>query len=257
MSFEGKVVLITGASSGIGQACAEFFAKENALLSLVGRNIERLENVSGNIKAMDVKNDPLIIVADVSVDFEQIISETIEKYQRLDVLINNAAFSIPGTLETTKIEDFDAMFATNVRGLFLLTQRAVPHLIETKGNIVNVSSVVGLRAFPSILGYSMSKAALDQFTRCVALELADRGVRVNSINPAVIDTAFHTTSGIDAEAYPVVREMMGKNHPIGRVGTTSEVVNAIAFVANDNNSFMTGVTLPVDGGLAIKSPFTV
>lgn len=256
MSFEGKVILITGASSGIGQACAEFFAKEKAFLSLVGRNIERFNGVSENIKALDIENEPLIIIADVSVDFERIISKTIEKYQRLDILINNAAFSIPGTLETTKIEDFDAMFATNVRGLLQLTQLAVPHLIESKGNVVNVSSVVGLRAFPHVLGYAMSKSALDTFTRCIALELADKGVRVNSINPAVIDTPFHTTSGVDAEAYPAVREMMGKNHPVQRVGRASEVVNAIAFVADENNAFMTGVTLPVDGGLAIKCPFT-
>lgn len=256
MSFEGKVILLTGGSSGIGQACAEYFAKEKALLALVGRNIEKFNSVLENIKALDVENEPLIIVADVSVDFERIISETIEKYQRLDVLINNAAFSIPGTLETTKIEDFDAMFATNVRGLLQLTQLAVPHLIESKGNIVNVSSVVALRAFPHVLGYSMTKSALDTFTRCTALELANRGVRVNSVNPAVIDTPFHTTSGVDEEAYPAVREMMGENHPIGRVGEASEVVNAIAFVADENNSFMTGVTLPVDGGLAIKCPFT-
>lgn len=257
MSFKGKVILITGSSSGIGQACAEFFAKEQALLALVGRNIERLNSVFENIKAMDVEMEPLIIVADVSVDFERIISETIKKYQRLDVLINNAAFLTPGTLETTKIEDFDAMFATNVRGLLQLTQSAVRHLIKCKGNIVNVSSVVGLRAFPHLLAYAMSKSAVDTFTRCIALELADKGVRVNSINPGVIDTPFHTTAGIASEAYPAVRKMMGENHPIGRIGEASEVVNAIAFVANENNSFMTGVSLPVDGGLAIKCPFTV
>lgn len=208
MSFEGKVILITAASSGISQACAEYFAKEKALFSSVGRNIERFDSVSENIKAMDVENEPLIIVADVSVDFERIISETIEKYQRLDVLINNAAFSIRGTLETTKIDDFDAMFTANLRGLFQLTQRAIPNLIESKGNIVNASSVVGLRAFPH--------------SEC------------------------HTTSGLDADAYPAVREIMGKIHPIGRVGRALEFFSAIAFVANENNSFMTGVTLPVD-----------
>lgn len=177
MSFEGKVILITGASSGIGAACAEYFVKEGALLALVGRKPERFEIVVTQIKKIGAKNEPLIILADISVDYDRIISETIGKYGRLDVLINNAAFSIPGTIETAKKEDFDEIFGTNVRGTFLLTQLAVPHLIATKGNVVNVSSLAGMRPFPGSIAYCVSKAALDHFTRCAALDLAAKGIQ--------------------------------------------------------------------------------
>lgn len=256
MSFQGKVVLITGASSGIGAACAEYFAKDGALLALVGRNAEKSATVAKKIQQIGV-NVPLVILADISVDSKRIINETIGKYGRLDILINNAAFSIPGTIENMRVEDFDSVMGTNVRGTVLLTQLAVPYLIVSKGNIVNVSSVVGLRAFEGILAYSMSKAALDQFTRCAALELASKGVRVNSVNPAVIDTNFHTIEfGLarNTPEFASMRESQAQMHPIGRYGHTEEVVEAIAFLAKGNAGFVTGVTLPIDGGLSIKSP---
>lgn len=116
MLFKEKVILITGASGGIGRACAEYFAKEGALLSLVGRNAEKFEKVVEQIKQNGVDAEPLIILADISVDFARIVDETIEKFGRLDILINNAGFSIPGSIDSTKIEDFDSIMATNVRG---------------------------------------------------------------------------------------------------------------------------------------------
>lgn len=257
MSFEGKVVLISGASSGIGAACSEYFAKEGALVAMVGRNPEKSANVAKKIQESGVKVAPLVILADISVDSKRIITETIGKFGRLDILINNAGFSIPGTIENTRIEDFDSIMGTNVRGTLLLTQLAVPYLIKTKGNIVNVSSVVGLRAFEGILAYCMSKAALDQFTHCTALELATKGVRVNSVNPAVIDTNFHTIEfghPRNTPLFEAMRESQAQMHPIGRFGQSEEVVAAIAFLAKENAGFVTGVTLPIDGGLAIKSP---
>lgn len=259
MSFHNKVIIITGASSGIGAACAEYFAKEGALLALVGRNAERSERVAEKIKQSGVKSTPLIILADISVDSKRIINETIAKYGRLDILINNAGFSIPGTIENTTAEDFDSVMGTNVRGTFLLTQLAVPYLIASKGNIVNVSSVVGLRAFEGILVYATSKAALDQFSRCIALELAGKGVRVNSVNPAVIDTNFHTIEfGLDRSTpeFAAMRETHANMHPIGRIGQTEEVVAVIAFLANESAGFITGVNLPIDGGFSIKSPLS-
>lgn len=197
--------------------------------------------------------EPLVILADISVDSDRIINETIEKYGRLDVLINNAAFAIPGSIESTRIEDYDAIMSTNVRGTFILTQLAVPFLIASKGNVVNVSSVCGLRSFPTLLAYSMSKSAVDQFTKCVAVDLADRGVRINSVNPGVIDTNFHDCLGFDKNSveYGAIMDQYAKMHPMGRVGESDECVNAIAFLANENAAFITGVILPCDGKFSI------
>lgn len=256
MSFEGKVILITGASSGIGAACAEYFAKDGALLALVGRNVEKFESLIERIKDKGVETEPLVILADVTVDAEGIIDETIKKYDRLDILINCAGLGILGTIETTKMEDFDLIMTTNVRAVLQLTQLAVPHLIESKGNVVNVSSVCGMRPFENFLSYCMSKAALNQFSDCVAMELASKGVRVNTVNPAFIDTDFHCRDGVekDGDAYMEIVEKSSRTHPLGRVGQTDDCVNAIVFLAKDSSNFLTGVILPVDGGKTKKSP---
>lgn len=147
---------------GIGAVAAEYFAKEGALLALVGRNAEKFEKVLANIKANDIETEPLIILADVTIDAERIINETIDKYNRLDILINNAAFGNHASIETLNIDDFDTMMATNVRSVIQLTQLAIPHLVQSKGNIVNVSSIAGIASFQNFLIYSMSKAALDK-----------------------------------------------------------------------------------------------
>lgn len=167
MSFIGKVILITGGSGGIGAACAVYFAKKGAFLALVGRNEEKFQKVIDKIKDSGVEMEPLIIIADVSTDAERIINGTIEKFGSLDILINNAGFSIPGTIESMKMEDYDAMMATNVRGVVELTQLALPHLIESKGNIVNVSSGLSLMTSAGMIAYSISKSALDKFTKCM------------------------------------------------------------------------------------------
>lgn len=141
---------------------------------MVGRRAEKFESVVKNIKESGVELDPLIIVADVTIDAERIINETIEAYGRLDVLINNAGFAIIATLEELQIEDYDAIMKTNVRAVIVLTKLAMPHLIESKGNIVNISSALATIAANTAFAYSMSKASLDHFTRCAAMELAGR-----------------------------------------------------------------------------------
>lgn len=256
MSFADKVILITGASSGIGAACALHLAKEGASLALVGRNEEKFAAVVEQIKESGVETEPLIILADVSTDGERIVSETVEKYERIDILINNAGFGREGSLEAHSMDDFDAVMATNVRGLMQITQLALPHLLASKGNILNVSSVCGIRAFQGYLAYCMSKAALDQFTKCTAMELAAHGVRVNSVNPGVIDTDFHyNCNQAPGDQHAEFLERYAKLHPMNRVGGADEVVSAIVFLIDDRTaSFITGVLLPVDGGLAAKGP---
>lgn len=254
MDFTGKVVIITGASSGIGAGTAEYLAKLNANVVLVGRNKDRLDQVHKKC----VKSDNhLAIVADVTCenDRPKIIEQTLGKFGKIDVLVNNAGIGKYGNVENFSMEDFDAVFDTNVRSVYILTKLAIPHLVKSKGNIVNISSVLGIRAAISRSAYGMSKAALDHFTRCLALELAPLGVRVNSVNPAVIETDFQRNMGMNEEEYQKFLEYQRQSHALGRVGTADDVAKSIAFLASSEmSSFLTGTILAVDGGKAIMCP---
>ncbi|XP_044735082.1 3-oxoacyl-[acyl-carrier-protein] reductase FabG-like [Chrysoperla carnea] len=257
MNFTDKVVLITGASSGIGAATAIHFSKYGAKLALTGRNVENLQKVAEqchNAKEGNLK--PFIIPGDVSNenDVKNILSTTIKEFGKLDVLVNNAGILETGTIETTNVEQYDRVFNVNVRSVYQLTNLAVPYLIQTKGSIVNVSSVNGIRSFPGVLAYNMSKAALDQLTRCVALELGGKGVRVNSVNPGVTITEIHKRGGMNEEQYAKFLERAKETHILGRPGQAEEVARAIAFLASDEASFITGASLPVDGGRHAMCP---
>lgn len=256
MSFQDKVVIITGASSGIGAATAEHLASLGAQTVLVGRNEANLQRVFDACTQSSNSPTPLVILADVTIpdDTERIIKTTIEKFDHIDVLINSAGIIESGTIETSSLEQYDRIMNTNVRSIFSLTQFATPHLIKTRGNIVNLSSVCGIRAFPNVLAYNMSKSAVDQFTNCVALELAPHGVRVNSVCPGVIVTDLHKRGGMDEETYRKFLENCQNTHALGRPGHVTEVAAAIAFLASDGASFITGVQLPVDGGRHAMCP---
>lgn len=252
MSFLGKVVLITGSSSGIGAATAHRLAKQGALLALNGRNVENLKAI-----AKDIDDDKVFIVpGDITneTDTQNIFNQTIAKYGKLDVLINNAGILETGTIEHTSLEQYDRVMATNVRSIYHLTMLAVPSLIKTKGNIVNVSSVNGIRSFPGVLAYNLSKTAVDQFTRCVALELASKNVRCNSVNPGVTITNLHKRGGMNTEAYAKFLEHSKTTHAMGRPGDANEIADAILFLASDAASFITGANLPVDGGRHAMCP---
>lgn len=256
MSFDGKVVLITGSSSGIGAACAEYYAKEGALLALVGRNADKFERLVEKINESGAENEPLVILADVTVDAERIITETIEKFGRLDVLINNAGFLVRGTIESTQMEDFDKVMTTMLRAVVELTKLAVPHLIVTKGNIVNMSSCVGIIPAENCIVYSMVKAAIIYFTKCLALDLAAKGVRANVLSPGFIaDTDLHSHylgAEKDSNEFNAAIDYMTTINPLQMNGTTGDCVNAVAFLTKEQSHFVTGVTLTVDGGISIK-----
>uniref|UniRef100_A0A1A9WRZ9 Ketoreductase domain-containing protein n=1 Tax=Glossina brevipalpis TaxID=37001 RepID=A0A1A9WRZ9_9MUSC len=253
MDFIGKVVLITGASSGIGAAVAEEFASYGAKLILIGRNTDRLNKTAENCLN---SSDHLIIQADVTNEEEvkQMFKTVLSKFHKLDILINNAGIIEIGSIENTSLEQYDRVMNTNMRSMYHLTMLAVPELKKTKGNIINVSSVCGLRSFPGVLAYNMSKSAVDQFTKCVALELAGSGVRCNSVNPGVIITELHKRGGMNADAYDKFLEHSKATHALGRVGEVKDVSNAICFLASDKADFITACNMPVDGGRQAMCP---
>lgn len=249
MDFTGKVALITGASSGIGAATAETLAKYGAHVAIVGRNIQNLRTTENKCKAANPNVTCLPVVADVTTDSERIINEVIGKFQRLDILVNNAGILAVGGLEEIDLEQFDNVLNTNLRAVFSMSKLAIPYLINTHGNIINVSSVAGLRSFPGALSYGVSKAALDQFTKCLSLDLAMKNVRVNSVNPGVVITDIHKRGGgMSEQAYAEYLERCKETHAMGRVGNVFEVAETIAFLASNGASFITGALVPVDGG---------
>merc|ERR1712168_620785 len=230
--LSGKVALITGASSGIGAATAVLFAKQGATLSLSGRNRENLQKTADKCQTdSQGQQKPFLIEADLSKeeDTKSLVESTVAQFGRIDILVNNAGVLEMGNIENTSLEQYDRVMNINVRSIYNLTMLAVPHLEKTQGNIVNVSSVNGIRSFPGVLAYNISKAAVDQFTRCVALELATKKIRVNSVNPGVIATELQKRGGLEVE-------------------------KAIGFLASEDASFSTGVTLPVDGGRHAMCP---
>ena len=243
-----KVAIVTGASSGIGKATAQLFSRSGALLALAARSEQDLNKVS---KGLEQEN--LVVPTDVTKesDCRNLVQKAADHFGKIDILVNAAGVIMTGSIEDTKLEEWDKMFDINVRAVFYLTQLALPYLIKAHGNIVNVSSVTGLRAFPGVLSYCASKAAVDQFTRCVSLELASKGVRVNAVNPGVVRTELHKRGGMDDEKYSQFLEHSANvTHPLGRVGNPEEIAELILFLASEKASWITGVTYAVDGGRA-------
>ncbi|MBP9665211.1 MAG: SDR family oxidoreductase [Pyrinomonadaceae bacterium] len=248
--MQGKVVIVTGASSGIGRAAAALFAKSGATVVAVGRNEKELKLLVAEAK--DAEGTIRAHLADVREDsnLERIVADCIQKHKRIDVLVNSAGIIKNGTLENTTLDEWDRMMNINLRSVFMLAQRCLPHLIASKGNIVNVSSVAGTRAFPNVFAYCVSKAAVDQFTRCAALELGPKGVRVNAVNPGVVVTNLHKRGGMEEQAYKAFLEHSTETHPIGRVGKPDEVAELICYLASDKAGWITGATYAIDGGRA-------
>lgn len=248
--FSGKVAFVTGATSGIGQACALAFAAAGANIVAVGRKEEALRDVEQKIRDAGAK--ALTLKANLSDEHEpaRAIAETTRVFGGIDVLVNSAGHLSNGTIENTSLEAWDQMMNVNVRAAFQLMQTALPSLIERRGNIVNVSSVTGLRAFPGVLAYCVSKAALDQLTRCASLELASKGVRVNAVNPGVVVTEIHKRGGMSDEAYAAFLEHSKTTHPLGRTGRPEEIASLVLYLASDEASWITGATYSIDGGRA-------
>ncbi|XP_014368227.2 3-oxoacyl-[acyl-carrier-protein] reductase FabG [Papilio machaon] len=250
MSFKDKVVFISGASSGIGAATAIEFTKEGANVVINGRNETKLKNVYQQCEKHGKK--PFIIKADISKDDEakSAIEETIKQFGKLDILVNNAGFTKPGSiLDGNLLKSYDEVMSTNVRAAMHLTALAAPHLIKTKGNIVNVSSISGssMPVKPQLISYCVSKAAIDHFTRCAALELSEHGVRVNAVSPGPVITDFRRNAGVGEDI--TERENLTA---LKRISESIEIADLILFLASDKAKGITGSNYVSDNGCLIK-----
>jgi NAD(P)-dependent dehydrogenase (short-subunit alcohol dehydrogenase family) len=230
--FLGHRALVTGASSGIGRATAGALARAGARVAALARDRAALEALAAELQAEGAEVH--VICADLREPAARAaaVEESLGALGGLDLLVNAAGVIGSGTIETTAPDALSAMMELNVTAPMHLMQGCVEALAESGGSVVNVSSVTGLRAFPGILAYATSKAALDQLTRCAALELAPRGVRVNAVNPGVVRTELHKRAGMDEARYAAFVEHSRSTHPLGRIGEPEEVAAAILYLAS-------------------------
>ncbi|KAJ8721917.1 hypothetical protein PYW08_004319 [Mythimna loreyi] len=250
MSFQDKVVIVTGGSSGIGAATAIKFAEEGAKVAIVGRNKAKLDNVAKQC------GNPLVIVADVSkdADVKRIISETLKHFGKLDILINNAGIGQQANIQAgDAMAVFDNVLSTNLRSVVYLTHLAAPHLVKTKGNIVNISSIAALRAVGvGYFSYCTSKAGLDHFSRSVAQELAESGVRVNIINPGPVRTDIVENAGAPKAMQEVIFNQMQDMTALKRISVPEEIADLVLFLASDKAKAITGSSFVSDNGMLLK-----
>ncbi len=242
--LQGKVAFITGGGSGIGAATAERFAQEGARVVICGRRMEPLDEVVNRIRAGG--GEAAAMQVDVSSEdaFVGALEKVAQEYGQLDILVNNAMAFTWGSIEEMDTEQWRANFTTSVDGTFWGTRTAMKLMKAHGGSIVNLSSICGELGTPWMSGYSASKAAVTNFSRAAAAEGAPDGVRVNVVIPAVVETP--ATEGMLADENS--RKSTEKLIPMGRVGQPEELANAILFLASDQSSYITGATLPVDGG---------
>ena len=243
---ENKVALITGGSRGIGKSIAEKFAKNgyNLVINYVSDSTKTEELVKefqdgNNIEVLFIKGD----VTDFNL-CENMVKQTIEKFGKIDVLVNNAGITKDGLLMRMKEEDFDKVINVNLKGTFNVTKNVVPYMMKQKnGRIVNISSVVGVTGNAGQCNYAASKAGIIGFTKSLAKELASRNILANAVAPGFIKTDM--TDVLSDE----VKETINTQIPLKKIGESSEVANAVYFLGNEENTYITGQVLNVDGGM--------
>lgn len=245
--FTDKTIIVTGSSGGIGEAIARRFAAEGANVVLNSRSRADCEAVARDLD----DSRTLIVAGDVSKpDFAaEIVGQTVAKFGGLDVLVNNAGVAGMGPLADAADSEIDRIIDINVKGVLYLCRAAIPELLKTKGNIVNVSSVSGLGGDWMLPIYNASKGAVSNLTRSLALQLGAQGVRVNCICPSL--TRSDMTAGLTDSEYAMKANR--NRMPLGRPAEPEEMAGPVAFLASDDARFVTGVNLPVDGGVSASN----
>lgn len=240
------VALVTGASSGIGAAVAIAFADAGWEVMAAGRDEGRLAEVA------DVSDSIATWAGELSAseDCDELIADTIEEFGSIDCLVNSAGILVRGDAMETADEDWRDTMDVNVDVPFYLSRAAVPHLTETEGSIVNISSYWGLSPGERTVAYAVSKAALNMLTKAMAKDHAADGIRVNAVCPGGVDTPMLASGAGEADVDEFL-EMVATYSPNGRIATPEEVAGLVLFLASEQATQITGTTLPIDGGLAI------
>lgn len=248
MKLKGRVAVVTGAGAGIGEATAHLFAAEGARLCLnslgdSARAVADRINAEGG-RAVFVRGD-----VSVEVDARRIIDTAVDTFGGIDVLFNNAGIVVDGSVETCAVEDFDRCMGVNVRGVYLLSRFALPHLRAAKGVIVNCSSVVAMKGVVNRAAYSASKGAVSSLSRAMAIDHIKDGIRVNAICPGTTDTPSLEARLSRADDPEEARRSFIARQPMGRLGTPEEIARGVLLLAT--NEFCTGTILTIDGGMTI------
>uniref|UniRef100_A0A914CKM8 Uncharacterized protein n=1 Tax=Acrobeloides nanus TaxID=290746 RepID=A0A914CKM8_9BILA len=246
----GKVAIITGSSAGIGRATALLFASEGASVTIHGRNEKSIQETQSQLKAQGVEDNRILVVQgqiEEAETCENLVNETIKRFGKLDVLVNNAGIGAKPGLDPLSLENFDYTFDVNLKSVVRLIQLSTPHLEKTQGNIVNVSSIAAIRSGPRPF-YSAVKAALDHLSRGYSLILAPKGIRINVLNPGFIKTEFGLKFGQTQEQYDKFHNELKASVPLNRIGTAEEMAKLILFLATDA-TYMTGDNIIAGGGL--------
>jgi len=245
--FVDKVVIVTGAGSGIGEGTARRFSEEGAQVVLVGDHRRNIAGVAADLP----KERTLAVVADVSKqrDMEGLVARTVKAFGGIDVLVNNAGIFRGSSVTKTRPADWERVMAVNAGGVFYGSRAALPYLVRRRGCIINTASISGLGADWNMSAYNASKGAIVQLTRAMALDYSRRGVRVNAVCPSLTLTEMTKDMVKDRKLVAKFMERM----PLGRVAQPADIAAVIAFLASDDARFITGANIPVDGGVTASN----
>jgi meso-butanediol dehydrogenase / (S,S)-butanediol dehydrogenase / diacetyl reductase len=245
--FEGKVVIVTGAGSGIGAAAARRFLKEGACVALNGRREYKLQETSAGFDSARA----LVHPGDVTDEkyMKRLVEDTVTRFGQIDVLVNNAGMAIFGPFAQTTTQDWRKVMGTDLDSVYFACREALPHLLKTKGSVVNLSSASGLGGDWGMSSYNAAKGAVTNFTRALALEYGSRGVRINAVAPSLTSTE----ATVDLEKNDAVMGAFVDRLPMGRAATPDDIAGVITFLASEDAVFINGVILPVDGGLGASN----
>lgn len=242
MRLKEKTAIITGGGTGIGLACARLFVKEGAQVAIFGRRQDRLDQAQ-----KEIGDAVLAVRGDITKeqDTARLVETALKKLGKVDILINNAGTFGGGPIHETEDAVWDQTFNINMRGVFQLTRKVLPQMIaQESGSIIHISSILGMIAVPGTSAYNASKGALNQFSKSIAVEYGGQGIRSNAVCPGMIETEMTEELRNDKA---LMQEFL-KGYPLGRFGKPEEVAQSCLFLASDESAFITGATLPVDGG---------